>query len=114
MSMDGARASARRNAWQKISIDCPCGRRVHGNGKAHQRSCDVHLRTHGWPLEDAMVAAILDEYRGQGAHVVGAVQKRLGQDYLARRAAGDKTEMRWIEYRDKVWQYADEAAIRTW
>lgn len=39
----------------------------------------------------------------------------LGRIYLERRRAGDKTEMRWAEFRDTFWKLADEAhrQIRT-
>lgn len=109
--MDGARSSARRNAWQKINRECPCGRVVHGNGKAHERTCEAHLRKHGWPLDAGMVAAIHDFYPPIAGRtpLVGEVERRLGAVYLERRAVGDKTELPWREYRDLVWQFADEA-----
>lgn len=108
--MDGARAGARRNAARKISAECPCGRRYYGNGKAHPRSCETHLREVGWPIDDGMAAAIRAAHPDRSAEIIRAVERGLGRIYLSRRAAGDKSEMSWTEYRERLWRLADDAA----
>ncbi|OHU12784.1 hypothetical protein [Mycobacteroides chelonae] len=97
----------RKNGWRKIHSTCVCGREIYGNGKSHWRSCEQHLKTSGWPMETAMVHALFAE--GHGADIVRAVELGLGKLYLKRRAEGVKIELPWREYRDTVWQLADEA-----
>lgn len=112
MSMDGARAGARRNAHKKIVYTCSCGQVVTGNGKFHQRTCAMHLRERGWPMETRMHEAIREQYAGvlSTALLISAIERRLGQIYLTRREGGNLDELRWIEYRDLVWQLAEEEA----
>jgi hypothetical protein len=106
--------SRRRNAHEKIKYECPCGQVVTGNGKFHQRTCAVHLRERGWPMEARMHDALREHYAGKVgvAGLIGNIERRLGQIYLARRESGNLDEMRWIEYRDLVWQLAEEEAGR--
>jgi hypothetical protein len=95
---------ARKEAWRKIHTTCPCGREVFGNGKVHQRNCETHLRVNGWPLDAAMTKAIRQEYLSQdAAKRIRAAEMALGRIYLKRRAAGDKTELGWREFKDVVW-----------
>jgi hypothetical protein len=97
-------ALARKNAWRKIHFTCPCGREVFGNGKSHQRNCDTHLRELGWPLDTGMSDAVIHEYSGNNAVPrLRAAEMALGRIYLERRARGDKTELRWVDYRRIVW-----------
>lgn len=113
--MDGARAAARRNAWMKIRFECPCGKVVRGNGKAHQRACPVHLRERGWPLDAAWRATFVSEYGPErGGRIHRAVQKALGVYELDRRA-GRSTEvalaaLRWVDFKNLIWREADAAA----
>lgn len=113
--MDGASSSARRNAWRKIHTRCVCGREIYGNGKAHQRTCEAHLEQRGWPVDNGMHEALMHEYGTNSVGILRAVELGLGRIYLERRRAGDKTEMRWAEFRDTFWKLADEAhrQIRT-
>ncbi len=98
----------RKSAWSKIHVTCPCGRKVYGNGKSHQRNCETHLRASGWPLDARMVEAIIQEYRGRDpVPRIRAAEMELGRIYLDRRARGDKTELRWAQYRDTVWSVAE-------
>lgn len=106
---------ARRQAHTHIKRTCACGRVLEGNGAVrHLRTCPQQLAAHGWRLDKRMAEAIRDEYRIGSSHIIRAVERRLGDDYLARREAGDLSEMSWPEYRDRVWQYADQAASQTW
>lgn len=100
--MDGARPSARRNAWAKIQYLCPCGRTVYGNGKQHQRFCQKHLAEIGWPLDEGLRDALRAEkidYR--------AVERRLGQQQI------NPSTMTWTYFRDLVWRLADEVKAST-
>lgn len=109
--MDGARASARRNAYQKIRNDCSCGRVLRGNlAVSHLRACETHLAAVGYPLEESMRTAIMREY-GHSNYVATLthVERGLGEIFLQRRAAGNKQPMPWIEYRDTIWQLAEQA-----
>jgi hypothetical protein len=112
MSMDGAKAGARREAYRKIHTTCACGRRLEGNfAVSHLRTCETNLRENGWPIEDGMKQALMQEYRSSGyVQILRAVELKLGQLYLARRASGDKTALPWREHRDTIWVFADEAA----
>ncbi|ART74329.1 hypothetical protein BTO20_37540 (plasmid) [Mycobacterium dioxanotrophicus] len=95
---------ARKSAWRKIHTTCPCGREVYGNGKSHQRNCHTHLQVNGWPLDDQMVQAVIDEYHGRDPVArIRAAEMELGRIYLERRARGDKTSLPWKQYRDTVW-----------
>lgn len=110
MSMDGARASARQNAWMKITYGCPCGRTIHGNGRAHQRSCRAHLTKLGWPLDEGMRQAVLREYRGrEAARILRAVERALGAFYAERRRSGDRGVLPWPAQRELIWSYAEDA-----
>lgn len=95
--MDGARSSARRNAWQKIHFECPCGRTIYGNGKSHQRSCKRHLAEWGWPLDEGMRSALLDE-----GVPIRPVELALGAQTI------NPQYLRWVDFRDLVWRLADE------
>lgn len=109
-AMDGIRESNRRNAGRKIKHTCACGRLIIGNGKAHQRWCEVHLRERGWPLANSMADAIRNEYPGStSSDIIRHVERELGRIYLERRAAGDMSDLPWREYRDLVWRLAEEA-----
>lgn len=109
--MDGARASARRNAARKIKHTCACGRLIVGNSKSHERWCEVNLRERGWPLDRGMADAIRNEIPDSTSiDVIRHVERELGRIYLERRAAGDMSDLPWTEYRDLVWRLAEEAA----
>lgn len=101
-------AAARRSAWRNIHITCACGREVYGNGKSHFRACTVSLESDGWPLDESMRHALREE--GYRSATIRAVERGLGRIYLDRRASGDKTALRWAEYRDTVWRLAEENA----
>ncbi|OBF77110.1 hypothetical protein [Mycolicibacterium fortuitum] len=115
--MDGAKAGARRAAYQKIRHDCACGRVLRGNlATSHLRACETNLRESGWPLDAGMKEVLLKECGGRRqaptyAHIVRAVERGLGKIYLERRQRGDKTPLPWIEYRDEVWRLADAAVV---
>jgi hypothetical protein len=110
--MDGAKASARRNAYAKITHTCACGRILHGNlAKTHLRACETNLSQQGWPLDESMKTSIRAHYYGHLhpeippiwiSQTIHTVEKELGRIYLNRRAAGDKQTMLWREYRDTV------------
>lgn len=113
MSMDGARASARRNAYKKIRHDCACGRTLRGNlAISHLRACETNLAQRGYPLEQSMQQALRDHYRPNYG-IITAVERGLGQIFLNRRRAGNKQPMPWIEYRDTIWQLAEQAEQET-
>jgi hypothetical protein len=113
--MDGARKAARSNAWRKVHHTCACEREVYGNGKSHERSCEVSLRERGWPLDAGLCSAIREHVWEQQRNLAGlpqlirAVEQRLGALYLARRAVGDKTELGWAELKPLLWRLVDEA-----
>lgn len=107
--MDPTTHRRMRTAHTKYHETCVCGRVVNGNGrKSHFRTCEQYLEKVGWPLDAAMGAAIIDEYRGRGAEVIRHVERGLGQFYLDRRRSGDKTELPWVEFKTLVWKLADE------
>lgn len=59
LSKDEARRErARKHASR--SEECPCGRRVYGNGGkvSHYRKCAVYLERYGWPFNDGEKAAL--------------------------------------------------------
>lgn len=103
MSMDGARAAARRDAWRKIHHQCACGFTVHGNGKSHQRACHVHLRESGWPLTESMREALRED--GLRAPQITAVELALGRQALA---GDDPNRLDWRDFRDLVWRLASK------
>jgi hypothetical protein len=104
MSMDGARAATRGDAWKKIHRVCACGITVYGNGRQHERRCPSNLRERGWPLAKGMLA-VLRESGLRASHIV-AIERALGQRSLA----GDRPELLgWRDFRDLVWRLAEEA-----
>lgn len=70
----------------------------YGNGKSHFRSCATDLEVNGWPIDDGMRHAMLEE--GHTSKVIRVVEQRLGAMYLTRRKAGDTTVLGWTHYRD--------------
>lgn len=96
----------RKYGWRKIHRTCDCGKEVYGNGLAHFRACETHLKVSGWPMEQSMKNAIREE--GHGAEMIRAVERDLGQFHLNRRESGENQPLRWTEYRDTVWQLVEK------
>lgn len=86
-----------RRAHLNHSTDCPCGRKLWGNGwRSHARSCPDWLTTYGYPLAEADRQGLRADL---SIEQVRDVQQRLG---ALRVEELPGPQWGWTEYRDKV------------
>ena len=97
---------------------CDCGAMVFSNSGTHERACPAYLAAHGYKLQASWDEAIREHYRlarsfdataPYGFDVIPGVERRLGDWFLERRAAGDLSTPAHREFHELVWRFADEA-----